>query len=85
VPLKATDSSEVPKSKPQDARSALLENIRAGIKLKSKDERQLAAAPLRPTVTSLSVAEILRRRVAIAGHSDSDEDDLGGDDEEWSD
>jgi hypothetical protein len=53
--------------------------------LKSKDERQIASAPLRPTVTSLSVAEILRRRVAIAGHSDSDDEDDLNDDEEWSD
>jgi hypothetical protein len=59
--------------------------FRAGIKLKSKDERQVAAAPLRPNITSLSVAEILRRRVAIVGHSDSDEDELSGGSEEWSD
>jgi len=68
--------------KPVDTRSSLLENIRAGINLKSAGERKPTDAPAKKESAPSSVAEILSRRIAIAG---SDSDDDMGDDDEWDD
>eukprot|EP01122_Echinamoeba_exundans_P007466 TRINITY_DN2315_c0_g1_i1.p1 TRINITY_DN2315_c0_g1~~TRINITY_DN2315_c0_g1_i1.p1 ORF type:complete len:499 (+),score=171.88 TRINITY_DN2315_c0_g1_i1:32-1528(+) len=66
--------------KPVDARSSLLENIRGGIALKSAQNRELkSAAPVKEDVHAMSVAEILARRVAIQGNSDSEGDEDDGD------
>jgi WAS protein family, member 1 len=66
--------------KPVDTRSSLLENIRGGISLKSAQNRELkSAAPPKEDVHAMSVAEILARRVAIQGNSDSEGDEDDGD------
>jgi len=74
--------SEVPVAakKQLDSRSTLLENIRSGIALKSSKDRQLPASTAQKSTVPNSVAEILARRIAIQGSSDSDESD---DDDAW--
>lgn len=69
--------------KPVDTRSSLLENIRGGIALKSAQNREIKAAPAKEDVHAMSVAEILARRVAIQGNSDSEGDEE--DDADWDD
>jgi len=73
------------KDKPVDQRSNLLEAIRGGIQLKSGKERKQPDNPNKND-SSFSVADILARRIAIAGGKGGDSDsDLSDDEEEWSD
>lgn len=67
--------------KPVDQRSNLLENIRAGLKLKSAAERKIVTSKNEEGPPT-SVAEILARRIAIEPDSDDDVDD---DNDDWSD
>lgn len=66
-------------AKPVDARSSLLESIKAkNIQLKSAKDRQLAEVKDEKPQT---VAEILSRRIAIIGESSSE--DLSEEEEQW--
>jgi len=63
--------AEVATKKPVDNRSNLMESIKSGINLRSAKDRQLTPAEKKEAVSS-NVAEILARRIAIQGSSDSE-------------
>ncbi|KAK5580754.1 hypothetical protein RB653_000778 [Dictyostelium firmibasis] len=67
------------KPKASNARSDLLSSIMQGMALKPAEERKVAEAPKKEE--ALNVADILARRIAWAGDSDSSEDE--SDDSDW--
>nr|AAD29083.1 SCAR1 [Dictyostelium discoideum] len=67
------------KPKASGARSDLLSSIMQGMALKPAEERKVAEAPKKEE--ALNVADILARRIAWAGDSDSSEDE--SDDSDW--
>eukprot|EP01116_Phalansterium_solitarium_P001894 TRINITY_DN11728_c0_g1_i1.p1 TRINITY_DN11728_c0_g1~~TRINITY_DN11728_c0_g1_i1.p1 ORF type:complete len:529 (+),score=176.53 TRINITY_DN11728_c0_g1_i1:106-1587(+) len=78
--LKSSTSETMQKPKPVDARSSLLEGIRAGHNLKkvATNQHQVKKNDNVP----LSVADILARRIAMTGDSDDSSDD-DGDNDDW--
>lgn len=78
VQLKKAEKIE----KPVDARSDLLTRIRGGIALKKASERKVPDKK-EDDQAPKSIADILSRRIAVAGDSDSDSDD--DDDDDWDD
>jgi hypothetical protein len=83
--LRAAAADAPKKEKPQDIRSNLLDNIRQGISLKSTTERKLPDKEVQPKEVNLSVAQILARRIAMIGDSDSESDGEDNNADEWSD